>query len=213
MPLGGVFVLYSAFFQYCSTVHVPEDIKTTSGTQTWEKKRIPSDNNDWWKEKFFFFFLLKHSRLTICRHFKVLGRKNHMLSFFRLTSVKCCRLTSYPSTQKSLTPSVEFEKFIGKKKSAMEVEFQLIDLLNVNVVLRRELLLTLRLIFFLYQILSYCHRDRFLHAWVEETERALVLEGHESCQVFENHRGQKLCHFLIKKKRSQLQIQLPFKKR
>lgn len=66
----------------------------------------------------------------------------------------------------------------------MEVEFQLIDLLNVNVVLRRELLLTLRLIFFLYQILSYCHRDRFLHAWVEETERALVLEGHESCQVF-----------------------------
>lgn len=46
----------------------------------------------------------------------------------------------------------------------MEVEFQLIDLLNVNVVLRRELLLTLRLIFFLYQILSYCHRDRFMHA-------------------------------------------------
>jgi len=131
-----------------------------------------------------FFFLLKHSRLPICRHFKVLGRKNHMLSFFRLTNVKCCRLTSYPSTQKSLTPSAEFEKFIGKKKSAREVEFQLIDLLNVNVVLRRELLLTLRLIFFLYPILSYCHRDRFLHAWVEETERALVLKGHESCQVF-----------------------------
>lgn len=126
-----------------------------------------------------------------------------MLSFFRLTSVKCCRLTSYTSTQKCLTPSAEFQsetKIHWKKKSAMEVEFQLIDLLNVNVVLRRELLLTLRLIFFLYQILSYCHRDRFLHAWVEETERALVLEGHESCQVFENHRGQKLCHFLNKKK-------------
>lgn len=55
------------------------------------------------------FFLLKHSRLPICRHFKVLGRKNHMLFFFRLTSVKCCRLTSYTSTQKSLTPSAEFQ--------------------------------------------------------------------------------------------------------
>lgn len=42
-----------------------------------------------------------------------------MLSFFRLTSVKCCRLTSYPSTQKSLTPSAEFQsetKIHWKKK-------------------------------------------------------------------------------------------------
>ena len=71
------------------------------------------------KKNLLIFVLLKHSRLLICRHFKVLGRKNHMLSFFRLTSVKCCRLTSYTSTQKSLTPSAEFQsetKIHWKKK-------------------------------------------------------------------------------------------------
>lgn len=36
----------------------------------------------------------------------------------------------------------------------MEVEFRLIELLNVNVFLSKEILLTLRLIFFLNQILS-----------------------------------------------------------
>lgn len=38
MPLGGVFVLYSAFFHYCSSVHVPEDIKTTSENEDVREK-------------------------------------------------------------------------------------------------------------------------------------------------------------------------------
>lgn len=82
MPLGGVFVLYSAFFQYCSTVHVPEDIKTTSETQTWEKKRIPSDNNDWWKEKYVDFFLTEALKATDLSSFQSSGQKKSRAFFF-----------------------------------------------------------------------------------------------------------------------------------
>lgn len=208
MPLGGVFVLYSAFFQYCSTVHVPQDIKTTSGIQTWEKKATLLTTTTDEKKNMLIFFLLKHSRLPICRHFKVLGRKNHMLSFFRLTSVKCCRLTSYPSTQKSLTPSAEFQserKIHWKKKICNGSWIPAYRLVKCQRCSQERITAhtTLNLLFvsdFILlssgQVLACMSGGNWAGAC---PRRSWIMPS-----FFENHRGQKLCHFLNKKKRSPL---------
>ena len=210
MPLGGVFVLYSAFFQYCSTVHVPQDIKTTSETQTWEK------NHPFWQQRLmkrkicWFFFLTEALKATDLPSFQ---RKNHMLSFFRLTSVKCCRLTSYTSTQKSLTPSAEFQserKIHWKKKICNGSWIPAYRLVKCQRCSQERITAhtTLNLLFVSDFILLSSGQ---VHACMSGGNWAGVCPRRSWIMpsFFENHRAQ----ILNKKKRSPLQIQLPFKKR
>lgn len=83
MPLVGVFVLYSAFFQYCSTVHVPQDIKTTSETQTWEKKAsILTTTTDEKKNMLIFFFFTEALKATDLSSFQSSGQKKSHAFFF-----------------------------------------------------------------------------------------------------------------------------------